>query len=410
MATATAPNIPAWIKADLFEPVYREIFPDFKGIKNFNVVPALSAGENYATVMLRLEAEIRLEDETTKSISLMLKTAHDTEAFREMMKNQPNSLFDMETLVYRTVIPDFEKLYNESGAEIRFAPKFYEIDTDQPYLLLEDLKPKGFKMFNRLEGFDVKHTKAVLTILAKWHAASAVLYPTKDKCPEIFLTNFFTEENRSMVEKVFDGIYKAFLKCAKSYEGQELYYENLYRHTDSIIDDMFEVNRLDENGFNVLNHGDCSNNIMFQYDDFGNMIDLHLVDYQIVHYGSPAQDLYYILLSSTHYDVKLKKFDYFIKYYHDCLTENLKLLRYPKKIPTLRDLHIMLHKHNAWAFNSSTGVMAAVLLDPSDNAKLDNYLTDSAEAVEFKMQLYSNPRYRKHMEKLLPWLHYRGVF
>lgn len=54
--------------------------------------------------------------------------------------------------------------------------------------------------------------------------------------------------------------------------------------------------------------------------------------------------------------------------------------------------------------------MGAVLLDPTDKAKLDNYLSDTEDATEFKLQLYRNPRYRKHMELLLPWLYYRGVF
>jgi len=105
----------------------------------------------------------------------------------------------------------------------------------------------------------------------------------------------------------------------------------------------------DPNEFNVLNHGDCwSNNIMFQYDAFGKIKETYFVDFQIPKYGSPAQDLYYLLLSSTSFENKLKHFDTFIKMYHDELVKHLKILQYPKKIPSLRELHISLHKYSLW--------------------------------------------------------------
>ena len=58
--TKSIPVIPSWVEASLFEPVFKEIVSDFRQIKTFKAVPALAAGENYATVMLRLEAEIEL--------------------------------------------------------------------------------------------------------------------------------------------------------------------------------------------------------------------------------------------------------------------------------------------------------------------------------------------------------------
>ncbi|XP_065371999.1 uncharacterized protein LOC135963916 [Calliphora vicina] len=405
----TGQVIPTWIKASLFEPVFKEICSNFQQIKDFQAKPALSVGENYASVMLRLEAEIELKDGSCKFITLMLKTDHDNELVKETMKNR--NLFEAEQYMYREVVPEFEQMYMDAGVEIQFAPKSYEIATEHSYILLEDLKPKGYTNVNRLEGFDIQHTQEVLKLLAQWHAASAVLIAGNRKYKTILFKNFFHEENRELMHNIFDKMTETFLDCAKSYDGNELYFERLCQHKDAIADEMFEANKLDENEFNVVNHGDCwSNNIMFKHDELGNIVDTFLVDYQVPHIGTPAQDLYYLLLSSTRYELKIEKFDYFIKYYHDCLIENLTLLKYSQKLPTLKDLHITLHKYNAWAYNVGIGIMAAVLLDPSENAKIDNYLSDSDEAVQFKIQLYSNPRYRKHMEMVLPWLCYRGVF
>lgn len=174
---------------------------------------------------------------------------------------------------------------------------------------------------------------------------------------------------------------------------------------------MYRASKCNPNEFNVLNHGDCwSNNVMFQYDAFGKIKETYLIDYQLPKYGTPAQDLYYFLLSSTRYELKLSKFDYFIKYYHDHLCENLKLLNYPKKMPTLRDLHIMLYKYGIWGFSTAMGVMGVVLMDPTESANLENFLSESDEGDSFKRQMYTNARYRKHIEAILPWLQNRGAF
>lgn len=68
MTTSSEPAIPKWIEASLFEPVFKEIFNDFKEIKNFKVVPGLGAGENYATVMLRILADIELDGKYFRAI------------------------------------------------------------------------------------------------------------------------------------------------------------------------------------------------------------------------------------------------------------------------------------------------------------------------------------------------------
>ena len=277
----------------------------------------------------------------------MLKTSHDNATFSEMTKN--HDVFEIESTMYREIMPEFEELYREAGVDVRFGPRAYEIATDKPYILLEDLRPKGFKNMNRLEGFDVEHTKAVLTRLAQWHAVSAARVARKGPFSPLISESLFNEENREMLKSIFNGMGNVFLKCVKDYNGHEEYYERLCEQKDNRINQLLEANITDESEFNVLNHGDCwSNNVMFRHDEQGKLLDTYLVDYQITHYGTPAQDLYYFLLSSTQYDIKIKKFDYFIKFYHDRLAENLQLLKYPQKIPTLSEIHILLHKYNAW--------------------------------------------------------------
>lgn len=87
---------------------------------------------------------------------------------------------------------------------------------------------------------------------------------------------------------------------------------------------------------------------MFSHDSFGKIKEIYLVDFQLPKFGSVAQDLYYFLLSSTKFEDKLTKFDYYIKFYHENLVQNLQLLSYPKTVPSLRDLHLSLFKNGLW--------------------------------------------------------------
>ncbi|XP_061399285.1 uncharacterized protein LOC133334992, partial [Musca vetustissima] len=405
----TADSIPKWIKANLFEDVLKKTVQGFKAIKSFEIKPAAGAGENYATVMLRIEIETELDDGTIKQISYMMKTNHDSDMVREMLK--AHDMFDVEKSMYETIVPAFEKLYADAGVQIIFGPNCYELPTNEAHILLENLTPKGFKNTNRLEGLNKEHMHEVLRKLAMWHAASAVYAELNGGYEAKYLYGFFREESKAMMKSMHDNIHSMFMACLKKYSNHEIYYNEMESLQKELLDELYRTVEIDPNEFNVLNHGDCwANNIMFQYDDLGNIKETFLIDYQLPKYGTPAQDLYYFIISSANYDLKLSQFDYFIRFYHEHLYKNLKLLKYGKKLPTLQDIHVTLFRHGIWGLFSATGVMAAVLLDPTKDANLEHFLGDSDKAMAFKMAMYSNDRYRKHMEAILPWLKYRGAF
>lgn len=313
--------------------------------------------------------------------------------------------------MYNLVVPEMEALYKAAGVEVTFGAKSYELKNAQTeYISLEDLCIKGFKNANRLEGLDQAHTERVLRKLAQWHAATAVRVATKGQYPEIVLNGFFKEENRPMMNDMMNGMGQVFVKCCSTYEGNEAYIEKVKALKDVMIDELFKMCVVDPTEFNVLNHGDSwSNNIMFQYDESGKIKEVYMVDFQVSKYGTVAQDLYYFLISSTKLEDKLSKFDYYVKVYHDNLVEHLKILKYSKPLPSLRDIHKSLYKYGTFAYSVATGVMAAVLVDPTESASFENFVGDSAEGADFQMKMYNNPRYRKHMQAILPWLLNRGA-
>lgn len=112
------------------------------------------------------------------------------------------------------------------------------------------------------------------------------------------------------------------------------------------MDKLIEDSKINDQEFNVLNHGDSwINNIMFQYDAEGQLKETFLLDHQVTKYGNPAQDLYYFIMSSTQLEIKIDQFDSLINWYHQNLVDHTKLLKYSGFVPSLKELHTILLEH-----------------------------------------------------------------
>lgn len=64
-------KFPSWIQAKLFEGVLKQLHSDFVEIVDFKVDNALGPGENYATIMLKVEILIKLKGNYYKNILLI---------------------------------------------------------------------------------------------------------------------------------------------------------------------------------------------------------------------------------------------------------------------------------------------------------------------------------------------------
>lgn len=59
--TQQANDIPKWIEGELFKEVFRQTQPKYQSTKNFRISHALAPGENYTTIILKVEAEVLLK-------------------------------------------------------------------------------------------------------------------------------------------------------------------------------------------------------------------------------------------------------------------------------------------------------------------------------------------------------------
>ncbi|XP_055856519.1 uncharacterized protein LOC129919604 [Episyrphus balteatus] len=402
-------KVPGWMNEENFQSVLEESVPEYRKTLNFEVKETGGGGENYASVMMRVKTKVELQDGSTKDVAFMIKTVPEGEQGAAMVTML--GLFPKETLMYGKYLREFEETYRSVGKEVTFGPKFYKLKNDPgvEYVLLEDISPKGFKNVKRQDGLDTDHTKSVLKILAQLHAVSAVRFKQKGDYENSLMVSPFGEESRESLEAMMKPLLKILLKCFSKHKTGIKYLAKLKPIFDKTTEKYIEVGKLNLDDFNVIVHGDLwTNNIMFRHNDEGKREETILIDYQMSRFATPVVDLFYFLLSSPSLDIKVECFDEFIQYYHDNLVENLKLLNYPKKIPTLKQLRMDLMKYSFWSIATATGILAAVLLDPNENASMNNFFDENQEGIDFQTQLYSNPRYVKHLDIVLPWMDKMG--
>ncbi|XP_017083557.2 uncharacterized protein LOC108116281 [Drosophila eugracilis] len=404
---STTEQLPAWLDQEKFVEFIKSDFPDLKEIKSFELEPTGGKGENYTTLLLRANFQLELNDGSEKSISYMAKILPNS-------GNRDNvaswKVFDKERMTYGQYIPEFEQMYKDAGRDITFGPRYYESkdQLDEELIVLEDLGKRGFKNVNRQNGLDMLHTEATLEKLAQFHAASAVRFELKGAYPAEYNRNLCSQEDTFKVFR--EAQTKAFVEAFPLYDASHLAKDvESYGHHSQ---DMFQAYAPKIEGeFRVLNHGDAwCNNFMYQYDKAGKLLETYFVDLQMSRFSSPAQDLYYLILSSTQLDIKISKFDYLVKYYHEKLTENLKLLKYPKSLPSLRGLHQSFFDHADWILPIVSLLLPIVLVDGSDDANMDSLMDSEGAGDKFRNNLLKNPRMIKHQKVILPWAHRRGAF
>ncbi|KAM8704331.1 hypothetical protein ACLKA7_008870 [Drosophila subpalustris] len=398
-------TIPKWINEDYFLPIIEKDVKDFVSIKNFTAIAATQPGENYTSIMVRVLVETEVKDSSDQQISYILKTTLARDKGGEIVEGM--NLFPKEKQMYQVHIPNFVRLYKEAGVDIELAPKCLHVDESPEgiTLIMEDLKRQNFENVDRLKGFDMEHMRRVLLKVAEFHAASAVAYEQNGPYDEIYSQAMYTESNRQIFEGLSEMRHVQYIKAMREWPlpDVEEYIANLPTPSEAFQKGL-RLNQVDESEFNVLNHGDLwCNNIMFSGDR------TLFVDLQIGRWGSPAQDLWYLIASSPSLDIKIKEFDHFIQIYHTHLVECLKLLKYSKPIPTLREIHIMMIKYGDWGPMTASDVLEAVLMPSDKDSNINMMMTPGPEGDAFRYKIFTNPYFVKAIVQLYPFFKNKGL-
>ncbi|KFB37117.1 AGAP003766-PA-like protein [Anopheles sinensis] len=377
-------------------------------VDDFTVVAPLAKGENYSSDILRVTIKYSTGSHNHRTQTYIIKVSFAREEDADLL--DAYDVFKREIAVYDVVMPKVEQLLGSIGYGKRLAPVAHAIHaTTVKHFVFEDLSLQGYKPAARSVGLNFQQLQMVLEKIAKFHAATAVLYTIDEE-------SMATHHYRNISEDVphfYPLFQNSIVACGEQAASwpttKGTIADKLLALEKTIVAKGCRVYTRHETDFNVLNHGDLwVNNVMLKTEPNGRLQDVILVDFATGFFGSPAIDLSYLLFTSATNDVTVEDFDLLLQHYHGELVDTLTKLKYSKPIPTLLDIQVeMLRKgHNGVMF--STFLIPLRLLEDTSNADLGGLLGTTEEAIAFRKRLFSHPRYQDRMEYLLNFYDRKG--
>ena len=182
---------------------------------------------------------------------------------------------------------------------------------EQGILVMENVKKRGFVMFDKMRILPLDHVLLAMTNLAHFHGkwlAYRWLLEAGQLSGEGFWTLDKWKSSLNTQKRVPELVYKQLLngtakttKKILELEGRQDLIPNVSQFFN--VTARAQLNRFMGNVTTAIDtccHGDFwSNNIMFKYDKDGNVNGAVLVDFQLINYGHPAYDILYLLYISS---------------------------------------------------------------------------------------------------------------
>lgn len=263
---------------------------------------------------------------------------------------------------------------------------------------------------NKSLGLSIVQFKLILSKLAKWHAATAVLIDQNYE-PLIDFKEHSMNQTRFM-EMLLSNAVQSFADLTKLMDG----YENLSRKLDNVKSRIYDKTLMavkqDRKCFLSLCHGDLwSNNIMFASDQNGQSVDAIFVDYQVSFVGPVVVDLANTLYSSSNKDMRADDWDALVQYYHGELLEMLRKLKYTRTLPTLTDIQVQLLQkgvsHAILAMMTCGGRGSEELFEKLDMTIL---IGNSEKDKEFRLKMFASIAKNEMFQFMLNYFDRRGYF
>uniref|UniRef100_A0A0A1XS26 Uncharacterized oxidoreductase dhs-27 n=1 Tax=Zeugodacus cucurbitae TaxID=28588 RepID=A0A0A1XS26_ZEUCU len=415
MDESTNTNIPKWINVDYFKPILKNDGEDYRKIMKFTPVAAIGPGENFVSVMLRIHLDLELKDGSKKHKTYVMKTMLEDEAGSDVIERL--ELFPKELDMYGIFLPAFEKLYKDAGKPVQFAPRCLLTETkgNRMNFVFEDLSVKGYRNVDRIKGLNMDQMSRALQKLAEFHAASVVYYEQRGPYPEKYKFGFVQETDYAHQKELFEMRIIQFKEAMKGWGLKDVdkYFKKLLTFEQCWKCMMKNVRETSRNSFNVLNHADFwSSNVMYTFLENGTVDDVMLLDFQMCKWGSPVEDLIFMITVSAAKDIRIKEYEHFVAIYHERLVECLKVLNYKNPLPKLRDLQMDMYRDNNtfYAMYSVLNHLPLILLPPDKDSTVASFYSPNEDGQRFRRKIYTNPHYKAAMLDILPFYYNRGIF
>ncbi|XP_058791236.1 uncharacterized protein LOC131664281 [Phymastichus coffea] len=284
---------------------------------DFQVRPGCSAGESVLSDILAVSLEYRLPNDNaaSKQLSLIVKRLPQDPYSRFFVTE---AQFDLrEIRFYTQVVPDLEVFqkqnrlanaepidlpiprcihahYSPGGGGSEDSPELPE-----SFLVLENLGSRGFEGAEFSRGLTLKQAEAALDAVARLHALSLTLKvkegkPLSERYPFLFQTTRATDSYQQLVERGLPQLAR-FLERRPGLEAVLESLLALRPRTKEVIANLLAP----EGPLALITHTDFwCNNLLFRDADDGKLSECAVIDWQMVTYSRPTNDVALLLVSS----------------------------------------------------------------------------------------------------------------
>lgn len=227
-----------------------------------------------ARVVISGEQEDKNGEIKSKQLNLLCKLIPDNEQRRKEFNS--DDIFGREALMYNKILPLITGFQREKGLTddecFVSYPKCYaavaDAKIDQFVVIMEDLAPKGFVMWNKRQPTAVNHCTHIMEELAKMHSVSFAL---KDQRPDVYdelrkVTDLWAPQmaNNGMLNMMNVSFDKAIDVLER--EDHIQIAKELKANVQEILEWFLDGGAWEP--FGVILHGDCwINNHMFRYEN-----------------------------------------------------------------------------------------------------------------------------------------------
>lgn len=221
-----------------------------------NVENGSNIGDGFASQLVSIKI---VERNSEKKLDLVCKLAPSNLNHRKEFRS--DVMFDREATFYNKVVPTFYKFQQEKNLpkEDQFLsyPKCFAAVVDHKLeeyvIILEDLRPQGFKLWDKSKVASIEGARLTIREIAKFHAISIAMKEQKPhdfaECQKItdFIQNVFKSEKLiGMANASFDRAINSLIKDSHKNVMIELK-ENMMEHFSFIL--------TENSKFAVLSHG-----------------------------------------------------------------------------------------------------------------------------------------------------------
>ncbi|KAH8359980.1 hypothetical protein KR093_009935, partial [Drosophila rubida] len=213
---------PVWLTRDYVEQKLRLHLNDATlKLNELQIQPAVANGENYSSVMTRINVDYTDKTVKNKKNTYLVKTTFaDKDPTAFML--EPYGIYVREIDMYEDVLPKMAEILRKGlGEHKQLFAGTMNVDRERNSIIFQDMSLQGFFVADRIKQLDREHAHLALEKLALFHASSAVL---NEQQPGIFADKyercFFNKHTRGY-QPMMENMIKALELSLR--DDKELY-------------------------------------------------------------------------------------------------------------------------------------------------------------------------------------------